>query len=69
MSLVLKSPGNDSLRSWKVLEFTCSSNYNIGIVPSLGSCLLKNCKTSFCDLVHKTSFVLKDTQSGIIINN
>jgi len=26
MSLVLESPGNESLRSWKVLEFTCSLN-------------------------------------------
>jgi len=31
MSLVLESPGNWSLRSCKVLEFTCDSNYTIGI--------------------------------------
>jgi len=39
MSLVLESPGNYSLRCWKLLVV---SNYTIGIVPSLGCCLMKH---------------------------
>jgi len=35
-------PENYSLRSSKVLKFTCDANYTIGIVPSLGSWLVKH---------------------------
>jgi len=66
--VVLTYTHTDIDSSWKyigLLKFSWNSSSDLyGLLF-----VLQNCKTSFCDLVHKTSFVLKDTQSGIIINN